>query len=387
VSIVCLSNSDWGLLRYRKQHLMERLSTRARVVYVNPPRAVKARSLLQRHRTRRAGDRLWVYEPPVLPGARRPSIKSINYRLIARRLARWRTAPFVLWVYSPHAEPFIDLLRPDLVVYDVADLYATPSGPALRGAAETREIETLAALESRLVRRADLLFCVSEPLAGHLRSLGAADPILVPNGADCDRYAHLDGRTAGAQGARPIIGYVGSIAPRMDVGLVAEMARLRPEWRFDVVGPVSPLVDVSAWNNLPNVTCSGGIPYDAVPGRIAGFDVGLLPLHDIPFARYCSPIQVFDYLAAGLPVVSTPVTQLERLGERLVKTARGAAAMVAAVERALADRSASAAAERRAFARSNSWDRRAEAMWAHVTGTLVRKTRLQASAGPEPRFS
>jgi glycosyltransferase involved in cell wall biosynthesis len=151
-----------------------------------------------------------------------------------------------------------------------------------------------------------------------------------------------------------VIGYVGSIAPRLDVALIESLARARPDWLIELVGPVSPLVDVGSLRAFANVRLVGEIPYDDVPATIARFDVGILPLHDIDFAYYCSPIQVFDYLAAGKPVVSTPVAQLEGWGD-IVRVARRAE-FVEAVARALDETGEAHEQKRRGFAHANSWN-------------------------------
>lgn len=367
--ILCLSNLDWGVLRYRKQHLMERLSERAPVAYVNPPRAIKSRDLFATTRWRQPLPGLSVYEPPVLPGIRNsPALKSLNYRLIANRLRAWRRdgQPLVLWIYSPHALPFIDLVRPDLVVYDVADLYATPSGAAVRDAGEQREIDLLATLEARLLPRADLVLAVSEPLLERL-SRDASSVHLVPNGCDWERYAQFDARPP--RRPRPLVGFVGTIAPRFDVELVADVARHRPDWDIELVGPVSPLTDVAGLRALPNVRLIGEVPYESVPERIASYDVCLLPLREIDFAYYSSPIQVYDYLAAGRPVVSTPIAQFERI-QHLVRTASGATEFVDAIAVALTDGPETIAA-RRTFAEANSWDARVRTIESLLAGALT----------------
>lgn len=367
-AILCLSNLDWGVLRYRKQHLMERLSERVPVAYVNPPRAIKSRDLFTATRWRHPLPGLSVYEPPVLPGIRNsPALKSLNYRLISGRLRAWRRheRPLVLWIYSPHALPFIDLVRPDLVVYDVADLYATPSGAAVRDAGEQREIETLANLEAQLLPRADLVLAVSEPLCDHL-ARGTSQVHLLPNGCDWERYAQLD--PAPATHTRPRLGFVGTIAPRFDVELVADVARHRPDWDIELVGPVSPLTDVRALRALSNVRLTGEVPYESVPERIASYDVCLLPLREIDFAYYSSPIQVYDYLAAGRPVVSTPIAQFERV-PHLVHTARGAAAFVDAIAAGLVEGPETVTA-RRTFAEANSWDARVRTIEGLLAGAL-----------------
>jgi glycosyltransferase involved in cell wall biosynthesis len=170
---------------------------------------------------------------------------------------------------------------------------------------------------------------------------------------------------------------VGSLAPRVDISLIAGVAKTRPDWLIELVGPVLPFVDVSPLLALPNVVLAGEIAYRDVPERIASFDVCLLPLLEIDFAYYCSPIQVFDYLAAGRPVVSTPVAQLERW-EGLVRIARGPREFVQAVQLALTERTPADFARRREFAEQNSWDARVERI-----GALLEQIGMPlAHAGP-----
>jgi len=122
------------------------------------------------------------------------------------------------------------------------------------------------------------------------------------------------------------------------------------------VGPTLPLVDVSPLTSLRNVMLSGEVPFDNVPAKLASFDVCLLPLREIDFSYHCSPIQVFDYLAAGKPVVSTPIGQLQGWPPGLIHVARGAQEFVAAIETGLGERTAEHVDRRRMFAARNTWD-------------------------------
>jgi UDP-galactopyranose mutase len=353
-SIVCFSNLDWGYLKYRKQHLMERLAPFHPVVYVNPPRAVKARAPRQWHRVSTPAPGVLVYEPPVFPGVRHSrAIKHANDRVIAAALNRLPAlrGERIAWVYSPHALGILDRIRPSLVVYDIADDYTAPSGARLRDAHERVELARMEALEARMLERADVVFAVSEPLAERAARRHRA-VTLVPNG--CDIAATAAGR-APARGPRPRIGYVGTVAPRVDLQLLWDVAAARPQWDIEIAGPVSPLVTLPP--ALPNLHWRGEIPYRDVAATIASFDAAILPLLDIPFSYCSSPIQVYDYLAAGKPVVASPVAQLERM-PALVTTARGRDAFVSAIEAALAGDSARAVEERKVFARRNSWDAR-----------------------------
>jgi UDP-galactopyranose mutase len=366
-AIVCFSNLDWGYLRYRKQHLMERMARRTPVIYVNPARACKWRHMRQWGSVTAGAPGVRVYEPPVLPGIRQSDrLRRLNYRLIAAAVVRLlgpHTRP-VVWIYSPHAAAFTELLTPGLVVYDMADDYSVPTGPALRDDAERRELEVLDRLERRLLVRADVVFCVSEPLRTKAIAAGARNVHLLPNGCDIDAYA--DTPKPPRRSARPAIGFVGTVAPRFDVELVHGLARLRPEWTFEMVGPVSPLVTLGT--SPPNLTWVGEVPYAEVPGRIESFDACVLPLREIDYAYRSSPIQVFDYLAAGKPVVSSPVAQFEAWPS-LVSTARGAHGFAVALDEALRLDSAEQQKQRRDFARQHSWDARVAAASAVVDGS------------------
>jgi UDP-galactopyranose mutase len=366
--LVCFSNLDWGYLRYRKQHLMCRLARARRVVYVNPPRAAKWRLPHRWHRLTPIDGNLEIYDPLVLPGRRRSAfVTGLNDRLIAAGIRRRSRldAPFVLWIYSPHALSFVDLLSPDLVVYDMADDCTVPSGPVVRDGVERREVERLRVLEGRLLERADLVLCASRPLADKARAV-ASEVHVVPNGCDFEAYDRVVPLPRPA-GSRPRIGYVGTIAPRFDFDLALEIALRCPEWDVELVGPVTAGAAVHTAGLPPNLRLAGAIPYRDVPARIRSFDVAILPLREIPFAYRSSPIQVFDYLAAGKPVVATPVTDLEPL-TGLVATARGPAEFVGQIADALVTDSAGRIARRRRFARANSWDERVRV----VSDLLVR---------------
>jgi glycosyltransferase involved in cell wall biosynthesis len=358
--IICFSNLDWGCLRYRKQHLMSRLAAHLDVVYVNPPRAMKWKQVSIWNRLTRKGPNLWVFDPIVLPGIRNsPRLKDLNYRLIARALKKFTTGGrrAAVWIYSPHAHPFVQLLEADKVVYDIADNYTVPSGAVLRDAAEQRELNLLAQLEQKVLASADLVLCVSEPLVEMARSYNH-NVHLVPNACDFESYATIPLQRPHGE-VKPRVGYVGTVAPRFDVEMVFEIARRRADWDIEMVGPFSPLVNLPPGAPPPNLVWRGEIPYDRVAEKIQSFDICILPLREIPFSYCSSPIQVWDYLAAGKPVISTPIAQLERIPE-WVTTASGAEEFVAAIDTNLRADNPDKFERRRRFARQNTWESRVE---------------------------
>jgi UDP-galactopyranose mutase len=358
--VVCFSNLDWNYLRHRQQHLMERIAGETRVIYVNPRRLPKSGRPQRWSAITWHGPALRVYEPPVLPGVTESErVQQFNHQVIAsalRRMMPTGTRP-VLWICSPHASPFTESLSPSLVVYDVADDDTAPPGPAGDDDDEARERRTQDALDQSLLLRADVVFCVSEPLREKAMAAGARNVYLLPNGCDIEAYA--DAPLAPKPSRRPKIGYVGTVSPRFDVELVQALAELRPTWSFEIVGPVSPLA-APPQPNPPNLAWVGEVPYAQVPARIKSFDACILPFREMASSHRSSPIQVYDYLAAGKPVVSSPVAQFEERPS-LVSIARGAPGFAVVLDEVLDLDTVERHEHRRLFARENSWDARVAA--------------------------
>src|SRR5262249_55743245 len=134
----------------------------------------------------------------------------------------------------------------------------------------------------------------------------------VPNGVDVD---HFSQRAAPADDVRdlprPRLGFVGGLSEWVDLGLVAHLARARPDWSLILVGPVG--IDAAPVRNLPNVRLLGPRPYAALPAYLVAMDEGLIPFEQSPVTYHADPIKAYEYLAAGLPVVATDLPALRRL--------------------------------------------------------------------------
>ena len=108
----------------------------------------------------------------------------------------------------------------------------------------------------------------------------------------------------------PRLGFFGVIDERMDSSSSAER-RLRPDWQFVMLGPVVK-IDPADLPRLPNIHWLGGKTYDELPAYLAGWDVGFMPFALNEATRYISPTKTPEFLAAGMPVVSTPITDVVR---------------------------------------------------------------------------
>jgi glycosyltransferase involved in cell wall biosynthesis len=159
------------------------------------------------------------------------------------------------------------------------------------------------------------------------------------------------------------------VATKLDLELIEGVARARPGWSIALVGPVGagdPLTNISALEALPNVHLLGARPYASLPEVLRGADVALVPYAINELTRSVFPMKVFEYLAAGLPVVTTPLPALNATSGVIV--AADAAATVEAVERALAQDGPEARRARSLAVQGNSWDARLEEISSYLSG-------------------
>ncbi len=177
------------------------------------------------------------------------------------------------------------------------------------------------------------------------------------------------------------------VAKKLDVSLLAELARARPAWSFALVGPVGagdPGTDVSALRREPNIHLLGPRPYERLPAVLRAADAGLIPYARNALTESVFPMKVYEYLAAGLPVVATPLPALAEVGE--VATAPDAEGLARALERALAADSPERRAARSRAAAAHSWERRLQEIAAADRGAAGRGRR-DGGAGVSERPS
>jgi glycosyltransferase involved in cell wall biosynthesis len=368
--IVCVGFADWDTELWTNQHhLMARLARENRVLFVEslglrrPQLAGRDLARIGRRLRRglappRALDGLHVLSPLVLPWHRSRLARAVNSRVLpalvlraARRLGLRRP---ILWAYVPQAEVLIDPLDPSFVVYHCVDDIAA------QGRIDT---DSFRAAERRFAARADLVLASSPALAERLGSI-SRNLLYAPNVADTELFARalaagpVDPQMAAL--AAPRIVFTGAIvAAKLDLPLLAELARLRRSWSFALVGPVGPgepRADVSALAAEPNIHLLGPRPYAELPNVLRAADAGLIPYARNVLTESIFPMKVYEYLAAGLPVVATPLPALAGLAG--VATAPDAKGIAELLDAALASDDPDRRAERSRAAESHSWERR-----------------------------
>jgi glycosyltransferase involved in cell wall biosynthesis len=285
----------------------------------------------------------------------------------------------VLWLYTPVVSHVIDLLQPDVVVYDVMDeLSAFQFAPA-----ELKE------QERQLLRRADLVFAGGPSM--HASRTGARPDIhLFPSGVDQAHFARaLDDATPLPDVLRdlprPVVGFFGVVDERADLALLAAAADLRPAWSWVVVGPVLK-IEEAALPRRPNIHYLGKQSYQDLPAFLKGFDVAMLPFAINEATRFISPTKTLEYMAAHRPIVSTPVPDVIGLYGEVVRVADSPEAFVAAADAALAEEPAARerrASKERELLRRYAWDAIAAEMAALILGQLARgDARREVGAAP-----
>jgi glycosyltransferase involved in cell wall biosynthesis len=373
--IVCVGFADWDTELWTNQHhLMSRLARDNRVLFVESlglrrpqfaGRDVKriARRLRRGLAPPRQVDGVHVLSPLVLPFHSNRIVRELNRRLLpalvrraARRLGLERP---ILWGYVPQAEVLIDALNPELIVYHCVDDIA---------AQERIDTASFRAAEARFAARADLVLASAPALAKRLRTI-SPNVLDAPNVADTELFskalipsppAPLDPAMAALPAPRIV--FTGAIvAMKLDLEMLAELARLRPAWSFALVGPIGPGepdADISAITGESNIHLLGPRSYTELPEVLRAADAGLIPYRRNTLTESIFPMKVYEYLAAGLPVVATPLPALAEV--EAVATAPNTQGIAELLDKALAEDSSARRAERSRVAESHSWDRRLE---------------------------
>jgi glycosyltransferase involved in cell wall biosynthesis len=155
---------------------------------------------------------------------------------------------------------------------------------------------------------------------------------------------------------RRVAAYAGSIDFRFDSELVASAAERLPDWRFVIAGPVDRRAK-GRLDELPNVHLAGRLPAEDIPSLLAGAGVCLMPYREHAFNDAVFPVKLVEYLAAGKPIVSTPIDAIREFGD-LVTVATDPSSFASAIVAAAQSDSEEARARRIERARSFSWESR-----------------------------
>ena len=326
-TLLCLSHLRWNFVFQRPQQLMSRFARSMDVLFWEEPVHDAAEEATLEVQSPLAG--VTVVTPHLVPGRDAAQHEAELAALLKSELARHR-GPIIRWFYTPMMLPIARDVPAACTVYDCMDELANfDFAPA-----------ELPALEAELFEVADLVFTGGYSLYEAKREVhSSVHPF--PSSVDKAHFAAARSETEDPidQRAlnRPRIGFYGVIDERIDLDLLARVADARPDWTLVMVGPVVK-IDPATLPQRPNIAWLGPKTYAELPAYAGGWDVAMMPFAINAATRFISPTKTPEYLAAGLPVVSTPIVDVVRHYGELegVAIASSAEEFVAACERLLA---------------------------------------------------
>ena len=367
-NIICIA-SNWFYDPTSKHQVMKVLSERNHVLWVNyhGSRRVTATAADAKTAAKRLGQVLagpqrvaptiTVLTPMVLPLPGSAWAERLNRRLLVgqiRRALRGLTRrPVQVWSFAPDVAYLAGRFDEERFVYYCVDEFAQFVGYSP---------ETTQRLERELIDRADLVITTSRRLQNAKRQYHPQTH-LVTHGVDYEHFARaadpdlaVPADVADLPG--PILGFFGLIQEWVDLDLLAEVARRRPDWSIVLIGELQvegapPRVETG------NLHFLGRRAYDDLPAYCRAFDVGLIPFRVNELTLNVNPIKLREYLAAGLPVVSTPLPEVVAC-KPLVEVAQDVETFIEACERAIGSNTPEQAARRQAAMRQETWRAKVE---------------------------
>ena len=365
MNIVIFSSLPWNFLWQRPHHIASKLAQKGHnIVYFETPVYIPALSLQKRIRKkqlvelRQIRENLWVatlYLPDFRGRLSRVKDKFCQ-RLFKSCLKKLNFHPDASIFYSLH---FVPLIKPltsmkTKITYDcVDDALSFP---------EFASNKYLKA-EIELIKSSSVCFATSKLLCDKITKYNS-ECVYLPNAMDFD---HFNIATKSIPNVElpflkhPVIGFIGAISDWVDVDLICRLAERHPEYSVLLVGPVNSGKD--KLETKSNIVMVGTKPYETLPSYLSNIDVCLIPFKINNITLASNPIKMYEYLAAGKPVVSTALPEVIRNASGIVYIGKDEEDFIKKVEMAVKEtegKDETAAYERVDFARKNSWESRVD---------------------------
>lgn len=329
-SIAAFSHLRWNFVYQRPQHLLSRLAARRPVYFVEEPDLDPDGP--PRWERFNPQPNVQVFRPrtPVrAPGFHPDQIPALE-PLMAELREELGETPTLAWLYTPMALSLARAVEPRATVYDCMDELSLFLGAP----------PELLTLEAELLEHADVMFTGGPSL---YRAKQSRHPNVhcFPSSVDAQHFRLADsaGRPVSeaedqAELPHPRLGFYGVIDERLDLGLVDAVAAAHPDWQIVLVGPVVK-IDPATLPKRENLHYLGRRTYEELPRYLAGWDVCLLPFARNDATRFISPTKTLEYMAAELPIVSTPITDVAEPYGEIVYLGSTPEEFIAACEAAL----------------------------------------------------
>ncbi|MDQ3322383.1 MAG: glycosyltransferase family 1 protein [Acidobacteriota bacterium] len=363
--LICFSHLRWDFVYQRPQHLLSRFAKERRVFFVEEPMFVDEPSSMD---ISAREDKLFVAVPQLnKTEAETKSADGLIRSLLDEMFRDENIKNYIFWYYTPMALAFSEHFNPMATIYDCMDelslfKFAPP---------------TLLSNEEKLFAKSDVVFTGGQSLYEAKRTRHK-NIWAFPSSIDVAHFKKARNISEDVADQsdipHPRLGFIGVIDERIDLELLRQMAEMRPDWHFVMIGPV---VKISE-SDLPqaeNIHYLGKKDYSDLPTYISGWDAALMPFAINDSTRFISPTKTPEFLAAGKPVVSTAIRDVVRpYGEKgLVHIATNAEEFVAAAEKALSENRAERLEKVDRFLLQTSWDNTWRAMVELVSEVAVKR--------------
>ncbi len=374
MDLIFVSMENWDEIWRRNQFVCSELATKypeRKILFVGLARDIS--NHIRRGKFRSIGENATrtIPEHPQITFTRPlkffPNTLSFGRRLndaIARRHIRKKAAELqlkspMLWLNPHSAVHMVGKMGECASVYDITDDWISLTQSA---AVRTLTIEQ----DAQMCGKVDAVIVCSQRLYDLKQKL-AQNLHLIPNGVDCEHYrCVLEGTGQLPKEARgwerPVLGYTGTIHPdRVDVALLEHMANQMREGSIALVGPChlpDPVrIKLEATGRI---SFTGSVPYTRVPEIMRAFDVCITPHLVTEFTESLNPIKLWEYLASGKPIVSTPVAGFRDF-PKYVRIASTSDEFLNAARTALSEEP-EIPELRKQEARNHSWQQRVDAI-------------------------
>jgi glycosyltransferase involved in cell wall biosynthesis len=362
-NIICFAN-DWESDPTSKHQVMKLLSRNNRIIWINSIgmrnpklsgadlKRITRKIKLWRKGLVRINNNLHHFTPIVIPLPSSPVARAINKYILKAFINHYRKKlgmqSIQIWTFLPNVVEILDQISADHIVYYCVDEWSQFSfmnGPAMRK------------MESDLLKKVDIVFTSSEKLFQDKIRYNPRTH-LITHGVDYEYFAKTlssDVQVADelSKYRKPIIGFVGLIHEWLDYELIEKVSKLRPEWSFVFIGKVC--INIDHIKKCPNVHFLGQKPYEKLLPFLKGFDISIIPFVINELTLNVNPIKLREYLAAGIPVVSTPLPEVKKYSD-LVRIAKTPDEMINAIERELQRDDKNVRHERSMRMKMESWD-------------------------------
>jgi len=325
--IFCVSSMDWESVWGSRQAYMDILRQKNRVFFIQsqygPEHILKHPQLFVKifryffKRVKNIKKNLWIIEPPMqLPcNLLSKRINSMNQKLSLRYWKRIKKEMglnnILLWIYNPYFPDILGGLDEKLSLYFCIDAFSILS----RG----RKKNTIDILEEKQIKNVDVNIVITKKLYEDKSGI-RSDINLVYNGCDYEGIRKVFESDKSVpfplmQIPHPILGHIGSINGKLDLSLIYLLASRNPGWQFVFVGEIF-YADISAFlfnqlKMLPNIHFIGRVPREKISYYEKYFDICLNVYKINSWTVYVKPLKVFEYLATGKPIISTPLPELD----------------------------------------------------------------------------